>query len=159
MENAIRLNIDTYPFMLAFERSDGYEIADSPRITFLDRETGELVWAYKWNCERTVYEGARPEDSSGLREQIAARPERYLEIRGLTHDDHHEMLRTFLQTTWTDDDDLRDMAYVAYTGTIGEWRYRVGEEIYALFEFYRMDVIQALAERWLVKHRIRPNWT
>jgi len=51
------------------------------------------------------------------------------------------------------------MAYAAYTGTIGEWRYRVGEAIYALFEFYRMDVIQALAERWLVKHRIRPNWT
>jgi len=56
------LNIDTYPFMLAFERGDGYEIADSPRVTFLDRETGDLVWAYSWNCERTLYEGVRPED-------------------------------------------------------------------------------------------------
>ena len=145
MENTVRLNIDTYPFMLAFERGDGYEIADRPRVAFLDRETGELVWAYNWSWERMMYEGARPE--------------RYIEIRGLTHDDHHEMLRAFLQTAWTDDEDLREMAYAAYTGTIGEWRYRVGEEIYALFEFYRMDVTQALAERWLVKHRIRPNWT
>jgi len=48
--------------MLAFERGDGYEIADSPRVTFLDRETGDLVWAYSWNCERTLYEGVRPED-------------------------------------------------------------------------------------------------
>jgi hypothetical protein len=158
MENSIRLNIDTYPFMLAFEHSTDYETPDTARRTYLDRETGELLWLYESDRDATVYEGISPEDNAELREHIAGRPARYLEIPGLTHDDHHELLHAFLESDWTDDGDMRLIAHLAYNGTIGDWRYQVGEDIYAAFEAFRMDAIQSLAENWLVKNRIMPNW-
>lgn len=158
MENSILLNIDTYPFMLAFEHSIDYETTETGRRTYLDCETGELLWLYDDDRDATIYEGISPEDNAELRDHIAAHPARYLEIRGLTHDDHHELLHGFLESDWTDDDDMRLIAHLAYNGTIGDWRYQVGEEIYAAFESYRMDAIQGLAENWLVKNRIMPNW-
>lgn len=158
MEKSIRLNIDTYPFMLAFEHSNDYETGDTKRTTYLDRDTGELLWVYAEDRDATFYEGLAPEDNAELRAHIAAAPKRYLEIRGLTHDDHHDLLHAFLESDWTDDDDMRLIAHLAYYGSIGEWRHQVGEEIYAAFEAYRIDVIQGLAERWLVKNRIMPIW-
>jgi hypothetical protein len=158
MENSIQLNIDTYPFMLAFEHSIDYETPETGRRTCLDRETGELLWLYDNDRDATVYEGISPEDNAELRDHIATHPARYLEIPGLTHDDHHELLHAFLESDWTDDEDMRLIAHLAYYGTIGDWRYQVGEEIYAAFEAYRMDAIQGLAENWLVRNRIMPNW-
>ena len=157
MEYSMRLNIDTYPFMLAFEHSIDYETTETGRRTYLDRATGELLWLYDDDRDAIIYEGISAEDNAELREHIAANQGRYLEIRGLTHDDHHEMLHEFLDSDWTDDEDLRLIAHLAYNGTIGDWRHQVGEEIYAVFESFRMAAIQSLAEHWLATTRIKPN--
>ena len=93
------------------------------------------------------------------RERVAAEPERYLEISGLDHGEHHELLRRFLRSDWTGDDARCRRADEAYSGSIGRWKRDVGDEgaVHA-FHAYQEERIVELAEEFLRENTIVPEW-
>ena len=66
--------------------------------------------------------GVRAEGNRAERQRVAAEPDRYLQIPELKHGDHHDILRRFLRSNWTDDRALRRRAAVAYSGSIERWK-------------------------------------
>ena len=111
----------------------------------------------------TTTHGRKPEIPAGEnregRERGAAEPERYLEIPGLDHGKHHEILRQFLRSDWTEDEARRRGAADAYTGSIGRWKREVGDEgAVQAFHQFQEEKIAELAEEFLRENAIVPDW-
>lgn len=152
------LTIDEMLFRMAFDRD--VDCHDSyPQSTYLDRQTGEILWVYKEDEDAQMEVGIPPAENQSLREHISASPGRYLKIPGLNHGDHHDILRKFLASEWTDDEAAKGKAQAAYFGSIGGWKKTVkdGSAIYAFNEF-RDQQMQRMAEEFLSQHGIEPQW-
>ena len=90
---------------------------------------------------------------------VAAAPERYLEIPGLGHGEHHEILRQFLGSDWTDDETRLRRADAAYSVSIGRWKTDVGDEgAVDAFHEYQEAQIARMAEGFLRENGIAPDW-
>ena len=151
------MNIDRALFMMAFGRDVDYHDA-FPQSTYLDRHTGDVVWLY--DCDDDAdREGIPAEDNREGRERVAAEPERYLEIPGRAHGEHHEILQQFLRSDWTDDDACKQRAAEAYFGSIGGWKREVRDEeaVYAYRDFRDAQVARH-AEGFLRENGIVPEW-
>ena len=108
-------------FIDAFERD--VEFHDMyPQSAFLDLETGEVVWVFEDDEDAEMAAGIKPEENNAVSERINASPGRYLEIPGLSHSEHHRILREFLYSNWTDDKELINKAQQAYSDSIGRWK-------------------------------------
>jgi hypothetical protein len=55
---------------------------------------------------------------------------------GLSHGEHHDILKSFLASSWTDDDRQRTDAKNAYTGSIGRWK-KIITERDTMHAYYR----------------------
>ena len=156
-----KLPIDGTLFSMAFNRDADFEdLYDScPQSAYLDKETGDIHWLYE-NEEDAESEGeiSLAEDKA-LRRQIANAPDRFLEIPGRDHGEHHELLREFLRSEWTDNESLREETQAAYSGSIGRWKHTVDDEeiVYAYHDF-RDRRLREMAEDFLKKHDIEPEW-
>jgi hypothetical protein len=106
-----------------------------------------------------MWAGMKPEENAALREKVEAAPERYLEIRGRDHGEHHDILREFLNSNWTDDKNLRAQTRNAYSGSIGGWKEEVDNEnvVNAYYDF-RERKIREFAEEFLHENDIQPIW-
>ena len=155
---AATMTIDRTVFMMAFGRDVDFHDA-CPQSTYLDRRTGEIVWLYEDDDDAFGEVGIPAEENREGRERVAAEPERYLEITGLDHGDHHEILRQFLRSDWTDDDVLRRRAEEAYSGSIGRWKRDVCDEgaVHAFYAFQE-ERIAKLADAFLRENGIVPKW-
>ncbi len=152
------LAIDRSLFIMAIGRDVDYH--DSlPQITWLDRSTGDVLWLYECDEDAFFEVGIPAEENREERERVEAEPERYLEIPGLGHGEHHGILREFLRSGWTGDDARRRRAEAAYSGSIGRWMREVGdEEAVRAFREYREARIAAMAEEFLRENGITPAW-
>jgi hypothetical protein len=157
-EKRERLAIDRTDFELAFGR-DADEYLTYETIPYLDRRTGAVVWVYE-NDEEAWDEANIPAaENRAQREAIAAAPKRYLEIPGLDHGDHHDMLRAFVRSDWTDDEDLWRRVYEAYTGSIGRWKRAVPDRtIVHAFHAFEERRTAEMAEDFLRANGIEPAW-
>ncbi|MGZ8212459.1 MAG: hypothetical protein ACXWUH_18295 [Burkholderiales bacterium] len=146
--------IDRKRFMLAFNRDARFHDR-FPQTVYLDRETGDVLWVYQ-NDEEAEAEGVRGGLNDEHRAQIASAPERYLEIPGRTHDEHHQILRDFLESDWTGDEHEKALASSAYSQSIGGWLSTVENEeaVRAYFE-YKETTLRAMAQQFLRHSRIR----
>ena len=79
-----KLSIDEMLFLMALGRDVDYHDA-YPQSTYLDRETGEIVWVYDNDDDATTDIGIKPEENHRKRMAIAARPDRHLKIPGRSH--------------------------------------------------------------------------
>ena len=106
-----------------------------------------------------MYAGIDPDENADLRNQIEAYPERYLEIPGRGHGEHHDILRDFLNSNWTDNEELRSRARNAYFGSIGGWKEEVDNQdaLHAYYDF-RDQRIKDMAEEFLRENDIHPIW-
>ncbi len=140
-----KLPIDEVPFLEAFGRDvDFVDFHDTyPQSVYLDLQTGDLLWLY--DDDEDAYSEARipSEDNAADRQRVANSPARYLEIFGLDHGEHHEILQEFFNSDWTDDDDARLKAREAYFGSIGGWKKTVADErvVYAFYDFQSANPI------------------
>ena len=153
-----KVTIDQACFRLAFDRDVGFHDA-YPLSTYLDLDTGEIIWVYE-DDENAYWEMGIPADNNrAKRECIEAAADRYLEIPGLDHGDHHEILRKFLDSDWTEDEETRSEARNAYFGSIGGWKKSLDDEriVYTFYDF-RDRKTEQLAEEFLRKNGIEPEW-
>ncbi len=154
-----KLAIDRSMLEMAMEtdRDDAFE--ESQAIPYLDRETGEIHWVYEDDEDAESIVNIPAEENRVIREAIEAAPNRYLEILGVDHGDHHDILRTFLRSSWTDDDEAWQRAYDAYRGSIGRWKDAVDERdvIHAYYRFQEQKVLEMGVE-FLRENGIEPDW-
>lgn len=150
--------IDRALFTMAFGRDVDYHDT-VPQLIYLDRQTGDMVWLYGSDEDADKEAGIPADDNRKGRQAIEAEPDRYLEIPGLDHDDHHRILRRFLWSDWTRDKARRQRAEDAYRGSIGKWKRDVQDEdaIHAFYEFREAE-IEAMAEEFLRENGIDPIW-
>lgn len=153
-----RVAIDQDMFLMAFGRDVDYESMGSD-LGFLDRRTGEVIWIFETDEEAEMEAGIPADDNRRDRERIEAEPDRFLEIPGLYHGDHHDILRAFLRSSWCDDERRLENAEEAYSGSIGRWKRHVRDEdaVHAYYDF-RDARVKDLAEEWLRDTGIAPVW-
>ena len=151
------LAIDRSLFLMAFGRDVDYHDR-VPQRTWLDRSTGDVLWFYE-SDEDSFFEGGIPAgENREERERVEAEPERYLEIPGLDHGEHHGILREFLRSDWTGDEARLRRADAAYSGSIGRWIRDVGDEgTVRAFREYQEARIAAMAEEFLRENGIVPE--
>ena len=152
------LVIDRMLFTMAFGRDVDFH--DSfPQSTYLDRRTGEVIWLYEDDEDAYGEAGIPAEENRQGRKRVAAEPERYLEIAGFDHGEHHEILRQFLRSDWTDDDARWRSADAAYSGSIGRWKRDVRDEgaVHSFYDFQEKRIAE-LAEELLRENGIVPDW-
>ena len=156
--NLRKVEIDRFSFQSAFARDAIFEDT-YPQYAYLDLETGETIWVYE-NDEHAEDEANIPaEENAALRERVEAEPGRFLEVPGLDHGDHHDVLRKFLKSKWTDDEERWSHAWDAYSGSIGRWKRAVGdEEIVHAYHAFCERRMQELAEEFLRENGIEPVW-
>ncbi|QEG35942.1 hypothetical protein Pr1d_32500 [Bythopirellula goksoeyrii] len=153
-----RVIIDQTMFSMAFERDVDFQDV-CPISTYLDLESGEVEWIYENDEDAYMEAGISPEENSTLRERTNASPQQYLEIPGLDHGDHHELLREFLDSDWTENMEDHTRARIAYSGSIGGWKKSVNDDriVHAFYD-YRERKTQQLAEEFLREHGVEPEW-
>ena len=150
--------INELMFLDAFERDVDYHDT-CPQTAYLDLETGEVVWVFEEDEDAEMYAGIEPEQNEAVRVGIEASPEKYIEIPGRDHSEHHEILREFLASDWTEDKELRIRAREAYTGSIGRWIDTIGDRavVHAYYDF-RESRIKEMMKEFLHEHGISPLW-
>ena len=157
-EGRVALSVDRALFMMAFGRDVDFHDTYL-QLIYLDRQTGDIVWLYGSDGDAFMEAGIPADENREGREAVDAEPDRYLEIPGLDHDDHHRILKRFLWSDWTGDKERRRRAEDTYAGSIGKWKRDVGDEdaVHAFYDF-RDAEIEAMAVEFLRENGIEPNW-
>lgn len=153
-----KVKVDEIMFIEAFARDEVFSDLSS-ESAYLDLETGEVLWVFDDDDDAETYAGIDPEENVALRNQIDGHPERYLHIPGRDHGEHHDILRDFLDSDWTEDEELRTRARNAYSGSIGGWKEEVDnlDVVHAYYDF-RDRRIKKLAVEFFRDNAIEPVW-
>lgn len=152
-----KVSIDEFMFTEAFQRDA--ELEQYQQNTYLDLDTGEILWVFVEDDDAEMWAGIDPVENSDLRKKIETYPERYMAIPGRDHGEHHEILRDFLNWNWTDNEELRSRARNAYFGSIGGWKEEVDNQdaVHAYYDF-RDQRIKEMIEEFLRENDIHPVW-
>ncbi len=152
------LAIDQILFMAAFGIDVDYRDME-PQFNYLDKRTGDVIWVYESDDDAEMNAGIPADENRQDRERVAADPERYLEVPGLDHGEHHDILKAFLRSDWTDDEQRIQNADTAYFGSIGGWKENVNDRdaVHAYYDF-RDQALSMLAEDFLRANGIAPIW-
>jgi hypothetical protein len=156
--NSRRLSVDDCLFMMAFGRDADYHDS-SPQHTYLDRHTGQVIWIFETDDDAAMEAGIPVEENRQERERVELDPDRYLVVPGLNHGDHHEILKAFFISDWTESEEQRRSAECAYFSSIGGWLKAVDDQdaIDGYFDF-RDKRMRTLAEEFLQGNGIAPIW-
>ena len=92
-----KLAIDRSMFEMAMESDRDAAYGDAQAIPYLDRETGEIHWVYEDDADAESIVNIPAEENRVIREAVEAAPDRYLEVPGVDHGDHHDIPRAFLR--------------------------------------------------------------
>ena len=153
-----KLKIDQILFFNhAFSIDEGFQPYQDE--AYLCKETGDLIFT-------APKEPSDNYDDVGLvkyDETVAKNPDRYLQIPGRSHGEHHEILMDFLSSIKNSDsfhESEIKYANESYNGakSIGFWKKQVSEEMYYAYTDFREKVLETEAEKWLRKNGIEVEW-
>jgi hypothetical protein len=135
------------------------EYGEVEEFTYLDVRTGELVSV--WDDDETFAAtmNEHPDVNVRNRELVEADPERYIEVPRLGESDTREILREFLDSEWTDDQQRRSRARGAYNRSIGRWKRAMrdyDETIIHAWHRYEDENFQRQMLEFLAEHGIEP---
>ena len=155
-----RIKIDQVLFEMAFGLDADFQNPYS-NTAYLDRDTGDVFWVYE-DDDQARKEGMDPEENRRLRQSIKENPDQYLEIPGLSHGQHHDILKSFLASDWTDNEQQQNRVHGAYFGSIsiGGWLKspEVDDEARTAYWNYCQQKKTKLGEEFLRSHGIEPVW-
>jgi hypothetical protein len=152
------LVIDKAQFMQAFGR-DLYHDDESSPLTYLDRKTGDVIWVFQNDEDAELEYGPLVgRDNEAVRRRVAAEPERYLLLPGLEHGEHHQILKDFVNSDWTEDEEERKAAKHHYFPSIGGWKNSVDGRTWNAFLDVRDRQTTLKAEEFLRQNGIEPDW-
>ena len=154
-----KLVIDRSMFQMAMDMDRDQSFGDNRDMPYLDRETGEIHWVFEDDEDAESIVNIPAEENRAIREAIEAAPDRYPEVPGVGHGDHHDILRKFLRSPWTDDEEAWERAYDAYRGSIGRWKDAVDDRdvIHAYYRFQEEKVLE-MGVDFLHDNGIEPEW-
>ena len=152
------VQINQIMFIGAFERDVDFH-SEYPQSAYLDLKKGEVIWVFEEDEDAEMAAGIESEENHSIRMTMDASPDRYLEIPGRDHGEHHDILRGFLNSGWTEDKELKSRVQRAYSGSIGRWKETIDNRdvVHAYHEF-RDHKIMEMAEEFLHEHDIDPLW-
>ena len=152
------VQINQLMFIDAFERDVDFH-NEYPQSAYLDLETGEVIWVFEEDEDAEWATGIEPGETDDVRARIDGSPERYLEIPGRGHGEHHDILREFLNSDWTEDKELKSRAQQAYSGSIGRWKETIDSRdvVHAYYDFRDREIMEK-AEEFLHEQDIDPIW-
>jgi len=143
-------------FLMGFGRDVDFHDTCAMSV-FIDLKTGEIFWVYEDDGDASFEGGIKEAENKKNRKRTSGTPERYLEIPGYSHGDHHQMLQKFLESEWTDDKKLWQKAKNAYFGSIGGWKKEVNDDsIVYTFYSYKDSVMRKEAIKFLKDNGIEP---
>jgi len=155
----IKVPIDADLFREAFGRDINYQDF-ATHDTYLDKETGNILWLWENDEDAMLDVGVPEHDNAALRRRIEASPNRYLKLPGRTHGEHHDVLREYLDSDWTDNVVERERVKSVYVGSIGKWMKTVDDEATVnAFREFRESRLLALGAEFLRENGIEPKWT
>lgn len=115
----MKIKIDYDLFRMAFKRDINFHDT-SEQSTYLDLSDGHILWVYG-NDRDAESDGMPPEENQVIRNQVQSSPDKFLLIPGLTHGQHHDILKAFLASSWTGNKGYRSGVESEYFGSIGGW--------------------------------------
>lgn len=115
-----------------FERDQDYE-AYTDRA-YLAKTGGDVIWVYE---NPSIY-GLDEEENDLNQAEIEENPDDYVEVPTLSHTDHHNILKDFLASDWTDNKQLKQVVEGFYYGpnSIGLWKKQLFESIDSAYEIW-----------------------
>jgi hypothetical protein len=135
------------------------EHGEGEEFTYLDVQTGELVSVWDDDEAFAATMNEHPDVNVRNRERVEADPERYIDVPRLDESDTHEILREFLDSSWTDDEERWSRAHRAYSGSIGRWKRAMrdyDETIIHAWHRYEEEKMQRQMLEFLAEHGIEP---
>jgi hypothetical protein len=94
-----------------------------------------------------------PEDENKKdREKVSQNPENFLAIVGLSHGQHHEILKKYIRTYVKSEKDG------GYFGSIGGWKELVSEEDWEAFDEFREKEYVKIIDKFMSENGIEPEW-
>ena len=157
-----KLEIDLTEFMMTFSADADYHAECDVVETHLNKRTGKLM-TVPLNNSRAEFlfgDAAAADFKKNLR-KLRAAPNNYLAIPSMSHGEHHDLLKEFLDTAWTVDVVAREAARNIYYGrkSIGCWLENVGDNA-AIDGYlrYKESAPQRQAEQFLRGNGINFEW-
>src|ERR1035437_37372 len=150
------IKIEQVFFMLTFGADANYRADLEDQETYLERESGDLVYTTSNPfMAESLMGAAAVEDLLEATALVNANPEKYLEIESMGHGQHHSVLENFVCSKWTTEQARLDNASSVYYSrkSIGFWLKNVGDDgaTDAYFAFKERDNVR-LAEEFLRKN-------
>lgn len=133
---------------------------------YLDRTNGAIIFIYAEDSDAAM-EGSDELENKEMRELINTNPDNYLEIVGRSHGESHEILQTFLVSSWTDDQNLKNRIAGLYNTSIGWWMKAIRNESelemdceLIIEKYYRFkdDLIEKSKDSFLKQNGIKYRW-
>ncbi len=122
-----------------------------PINTYLDLNTGNILFVYKIDCDTSDL-GISEEENKSLRQQISKTPDGFLKIPGMSHGQHHEILKCFIESR-DKDEEVGD-----YFGSIGGWKKTVRDETWFSYQDFKEKKIGKSIEAFMTENTIEPEW-
>lgn len=141
----VPVRVDRQFLLMAFGRDlmhDGY-----PHSYYLDTRTGLIARIFD-SDRHAQAEGVPARDNADDRARVHGSPDRFIELPGRTHGEQHEILRAFISSEWTKDEELRSEAQ-GYFGSIGGWKKQVPPDVWHAFEHFRDEELCRRAIEYL----------
>jgi hypothetical protein len=147
------IKIDQAKFMVAFAADGDYHAEVGAIKTYLDRKNGALLTALADLASARVNFGdSAVEDFLENAADVERAPGRYLEVPPMSHGQHHEVIRAFLDSQWNHGQERRNHALNVYypRRSIGCWLREVGDqETIDLYRAFKEEEELRLAEEFL----------
>lgn len=151
------LTVDLNDLKMAMQMASE-DFPEGPQQPWLDLQTGEVVWVWEDDEAFAETTNADPRENARLREATEAVPSRYAAIPDINTTDDNEMLRDFLRSDWTGDDELWRRASSAYHGSIGRWKRAIHHDPAIMDPWHRFEdqEIRRRALEFLAELDIQP---
>lgn len=159
-----KINIDWAMFQMAFSRDSSFSNFDEN--PYLIKCNGAIIWIFNQDEDANLY-GFNPDENKYHREKIENSPEEYLLIESTSHNDHHMILLSFLDSDWTSNNSNKMLAKECYQNSISGWKANIRnndkididpEIIIDLWHRFVENEMDGMMKKFLTDNGVKFEW-